>query len=403
MHHGPVFAAPFHTPGDPATAAYSYARSHNPTWTALEAAIAGLESRVERGAESGLGTGVGSGLGSGLGAEAEREPAPFAAQALVFGSGMAAVAAVFGAVLRSGDVVVLPSDAYFAARVLIEEQFVPRGVTVRWASTAGMERAGRDGLDGLFAGARLVWVETPSNPTMEIADIRAICAAARAAGSGKTGDRRPLVAVDNTTATPLGQSPLELGADFSMCSDTKLMTGHGDLLLGHVAVRAGAVDPEGGDLYARLLAWRTQVGAVVGPMEAWLALRSLATLPLRAERSSANALAMAEFLKSRPEVAEVRYPGLASDPGYAIARGQMRLFGPVLSFVLGDGAAAERFLERAELITVATSFGGIVTTAERRARWGHDAVPEGLVRLSAGCEAIEDLLEDFGRALEGVG
>lgn len=368
MHHGPVFAAPFHTPGDLAQAPYSYARSHNPTWTSLEAAIAGMEAGVDR------------------------DGTPFAARALVFGSGMAAVAAVFGAVLRAGDVVVLPSDAYFAARVLIEQQFVPRGVTVRTAPTAEMERAGRE---GLFEGARLVWLETPSNPTMEVADIRAVCAAARAAGA--------LVAIDNTTATPLGQSPLELGADLSMCSDTKLMTGHGDLLLGHVAVREGAVDQDGADLYDRLLAWRTQVGAVVGPMEAWLALRSLATLPLRAERSCANALAVAEFLKSRLEVAEVRYPGLPSDPGYAVAKGQMRLFGPVLSFVLKDRAAAERFLGRSELITVATSFGGIVTTAERRARWGNDAVPEGLIRLSAGCEAIEDLLEDFGRALEGLG
>jgi cystathionine gamma-lyase len=371
MHHGPVFAAPFHTPGDPAAAPYSYARSHNPTWTALETAIAGMEAGVDA------------------------DGTPFAARALVFGSGMAAVAAVFGAVLRAGDVVVLPSDAYFAARVLIEQQFAPRGVIVRTAPTAEMERAGRDGLDGLFEGARLVWVETPSNPTMEVCDLRAVCAAARAAGA--------LVAVDNTTATPLGQSPLELGAELSMCSDTKLMTGHGDLLLGHVAVRQGAQDRDGADLYDRLLAWRTQVGSVVGPMEAWLALRSLATLPLRAERSCANALAMAKFLKGRREVAEVRYPGLASDPGYAVAKGQMRLFGPVLSFVLKDREAAERFLGRSELITVATSFGGIVTTAERRARWGNDAVPEGLIRLSAGCEAIEDLLEDFGRALEGLG
>jgi cystathionine gamma-lyase len=337
-----------------------------------------------------------------LAGDAEGASEGIAARALVFGSGMAAVAAVFGAVLRAGDVVVVPSDAYFAARVLLEQQFVPRGVTVRPVPTAGMERAARE---GLFEGARLVWVETPSNPTMEVVDIRAVCAAAREAG---TGERRPLVAVDNTTATPLGQSPLAMGADLSMCSDTKMMTGHGDLLLGHVAVRAGAVDRDGADLadldlYDRLLGWRTQVGAVVGPMEAWLALRSLATLPLRAERSCANALAMAQFLKNRPEVAEVRYPGLASDPGYVVAKGQMRLFGPVLSFVLKDREAAEGFLRRSELVTVATSFGGIVTTAERRARWGNDAVPEGLIRLSAGCEAIEDLLEDFGRALEAVG
>jgi cystathionine gamma-lyase len=385
MHHGPVFAAPFHTPGDPAAATYSYARSHNPTWTALETAIGELEA----------GTGWEAGDGTELEAGPERESGAakeFKARALVFGSGMAAVMAVFGAVLRPGDVAVLPSDAYFAARRLVEEYFVPMGITLRLAPTAGMERAARE---GLLEGARLVWIETPGNPTMEVCDIRAVCAAARAAGV--------LVAVDNTTATPLGQSPLALGADLSVASDTKLMTGHSDLLLGHVAVRAGAEDRDGADLYDRLLAWRTQTGAVVGPMEAWLALRSLATLPLRAERSCANALAIAQFLQGRPEVSEVRYPGLPSDPGYAVASGQMRLFGPVLSFVLRDREAAEEFLSRSELITVATSFGGIVTTAERRARWGNDAVPEGLLRLSAGCEAIEDLLEDLGQALEGLG
>ncbi|HWZ52701.1 MAG TPA: cystathionine gamma-lyase [Granulicella sp.] len=374
MHHGPVFAAPFHTPGDPSGVAYSYARSHNPTWSALEAAIAEMEAAS--------GSGSGSLVGEGAG---------FRARALVFGSGMAAVAAVFGAVLRPGDVAVLPTNAYYAARTLIEQYFVPMGITLRMAPTAGL---GRAALGGLFEGAKLVWVETPSNPTMEVCDIRAVSAAARRVGA--------LVAADNTTATPLGQSPLALGADFSVASDTKLMTGHSDLLLGHVAVREGAVGRDGKDLYEGLLQWRTQTGSVLGPMEAWLALRSLATLPLRAERSGANALAIARFLKGRAEVLEVLYPGLEEDPGHRVAAGQMRGFGPVLGFVLKDREAAESFLGRSRLITVATSFGGIATTAERRARWGHDAVPEGLIRLSAGCEAIEDLLEDLAQALAGL-
>jgi len=359
MHHGPVFAAPFHSPGDPGEARYSYGRSHNPTWTALEAAIAEMEGTDE-----------------------------FEAQVLVFASGMAAVAAVFGTVLAPGDVAVLPSNAYFAARKLMEQYFVPMGIELRLAQTANDAQA------ALLNGAKLLWIETPSNPTMEVCDIAALCEQAHAAGA--------LVAVDNTTATPLGQSPLALGADFSMASDTKLMTGHSDLLAGHVAVRTDAVDASGASLYDKLFQYRTLAGAALGPMEAWLALRSIATLPLRLERSCANAMAIAAFLKTRPEVIEVLYPGLEDDPGYTVAARQMRVFGPVVSFVLADREAAERFLAAADLITEATSFGGVATTAECRARWGGDAVAEGLIRLSAGCEAIEDLLEDLAQALDGL-
>jgi len=368
MHHGPVFAAPFHTPGPITDVPYSYARSHNPTWTALEEAIAGMEGNAE-----------------------------FRARVLVFGSGMAAVAAVFGALLGPGDTVVLAANGYNVARALLTEHFAPLGVTVKTVAAAEMEAEARA---GLFVGAKLVWVETPSNPTMEVCDLRVVCGLARAAGA--------LVAVDNTTATALGQRPLELGADLSVASDTKMMTGHSDLLIGHVAVRDGAVvvgsgQAEGKSLYDLIATYRTRTGAVLGPMEAWLALRSIATLPLRAERSCANALALAKFLKERPEVLEVMYPGLESDPGHAVAVRQMTLFGPVMSFVLKDKDAAEAFLRRSKLVTEATSFGGISTTAERRARWGGDAVHEGLMRLSAGCEAIEDLLEDFAQALEGLG
>jgi cystathionine gamma-lyase len=357
IHHGPVFAAPFHAPGDPAETPYTYARSHNPTWTALEAAIAQMESSDG-----------------------------YAAKALVYGSGLAASAAVFAAVLRPGDVAVLPSDCYFGARALMEESFVPMGVTLRLAPTAGGAQA------ALLEGARLLWLESPSNPTMDVCDIAALSEAAHRAGA--------LVAVDNTTATPVGQSPLALGADFSMSSDTKLMCGHGDLLAGHVAVREGATDSKGMNLYDKLLQGRTYSGAILGPMEAWLLLRSLATLPLRLERSCANALALAQFLSQRPEVLQVMYPGLESDCGHSVASRQMQAFGPVLSFVLKDKATAERFLAKAELVTEATSFGAIYTTAERRARWGHDDIPEGLVRLSAGCEAIEDLVADIAQALE---
>jgi cystathionine gamma-lyase len=357
LHSGPVFAGPFHTPGDPANSPYTYARSHNPTWTSLEKAIGQMESGQLASGES------------------------YQASALVFASGMAACAAVFGAVLRPGDVVVLPSNAYFTARVLLEDYFAQTGVVLRTAPTAGNSQA------GLLEGAKLLWLESPSNPGMEICDIAALSEAAHRAGA--------LVAVDNTTPTPLGQLPLTLGADFSVASDTKSMTGHSDLLIGHVAVR----DPV---LRAKLDQWRTLTGGVLGPMEAWLALRSIATLPLRLERSCENARRIAEFLTTRDEVESVLYPGLTTHPGHEIAARQMRYFGPVLSFILRDQAAAETFLAKSTLLTEATSFGGVTTTAERRARWGGDAVADGFIRLSAGCEAIEDLIEDLAQALDVI-
>lgn len=347
MQLGPVFAGPFHTPGHPAGVRYTYGGSGNPTWTALEEAIAAIE---------------------GAGCAGVR----------VFGSGTAATAAVFGAVLRPGDVLVLPEEAYFGTRRVVEEYFGPMGVRVRTAATRGSAQA------EAVEGAKLVWVETPSNPGMEVCDVALICERAHAAGA--------LVAVDNTMATPMGQKVMEMGADFAVVSDAKLMLGHGDVVLGHVAAR----DVEWLDV---LTAWRNRTGAVVGPMEAWLALRSLPTLPLRMERSSANAMRIAEFLLDRTEVERVLYPGLPGHPGYEIAARQMRWFGPLLSFVLRDRGMAERFLATAALVTEATSFGGVTTTAERRGRWGLDAVPEGLIRLSAGCEDADDLIEDIGRAL----
>lgn len=201
-----------------------------------------------------------------------------------------------------------------------------------------------------------------------------------------------LVAVDNTLATPLGQRPLELGADFSVASDTKGMTGHGDILLGHVTCRDS-------ELAAGVRRWRKVVGAIPGPMEAWLAHRSLATLELRIERQCANALLLAETLAKHPEVSGLRYPGLPADASYPNAVRQMRRFGSVVSFVLADRDTAERFLSALRLAEDATSFGGVRSTAERRARWGGDAVPEGFIRFSVGAENAADLVTDVERAL----
>jgi cystathionine gamma-lyase len=276
----------------------------------------------------------------------------------------------------------MPANSYFAARIAMQDYFAKMGVVVRLAPTAG------DAQGEHLEGAKLLWIETPSNPTMEICDVAALCERAHQAGA--------LVAVDNTTATPLGQRPLALGADFSVASDTKSMTGHSDIVLGHVAAR----DLE---LRQKIEEWRTLMGGILGPMEAWLALRSIGTLPLRLERSCANAQRIAEYLTTRQDVVgSVLYPGLPEHPGHAVAARQMRYFGAVLSFELASRAAAETFLAKAKLVTEATSFGGTCTCAERRARWGADAVPEGFIRLSAGIEDVEDLIEDIAQALDAV-
>ncbi|MGW1516460.1 cystathionine gamma-lyase [Streptomyces sp. NPDC002287] len=348
---GPVFAAHFHLPGDVA-GPYTYGRDTNPTWTLLERAIGELEA-----------------------------PGRTDVDTVVFASGMAAVCAVLLSQSRAGDTVVLPDDGY-QALPLVREQLEAYGVHVRTAPTGG------DAQLTALDGARLLWIETPSNPGLDVCDVRRLVAAARTAGT--------LVAVDNTLATPLGQRPLELGADFSVASGTKGLTGHGDLLLGYVVCR----DPE---LAAGIRRWRKIVGAVPGPMEAWLAHRSLATIQLRAERQWANALAVAEALAERTEVSGLRYPGLPSDPSHKTAVRQMSGFGSVVSFTLPDRAHAERFMSALHLVEDATSFGGVRSTAERRGRWGGDAVPEGFIRFSAGVEDPRDLVADVLRALDQAG
>lgn len=300
---------------------------------------------------------------------------------IVFASGMAAVSAVLLSQAHTGDTVVLPDDGY-QALPLLREQLEAYGIHVRTAPT------GDDAQLAVLEGARLLWIETPSNPGLDVCDVRRLVDAAHAG--------RTLVAVDNTLATPLGQRPLELGADFSVASGTKGLTGHGDVLLGYVVCR----DPE---LAARVRRWRKIVGAIPGPMEAWLAHRSLATIQLRAQRQWANALAVAEALAHRTDVSGLRYPGLPTDRSHKTAARQMRGFGSVVSFTLPDRAHAERFMTALHLVEDATSFGGVRSTAERRGRWGGDAVPEGFIRFSAGAEDTEDLVADVLRALDHAG
>ncbi|UQA97875.1 cystathionine gamma-lyase [Streptomyces halobius] len=345
---GPEFAAHFHLPGD-AVGPYTYGRDGNPTWARLEQAIGELESPDER------------------------------AYTVAFASGMAAITAVLFSQLRAGDAVVLPNDGYQllpTVRTCLESY----GITVRTAPTT--HDAQLDVLDG----ARLLWIETPSNPGLDVCDIRRLADAAHRHGA--------LVAVDNTLATPLGQRPLDLGADFSVASGTKALTGHGDILLGYVTTRDAT-------LADAVRLWRKTAGAIPGPMESWLAHRSLATLDLRVRQQAAGALALAEALRDRPEVTGLRHPGLPSDPSHTLAVRQMRpgRFGCVVSFTLPDKAYAERFLAALSLVDDATSFGGVRSTAERRARWGGDAVPDGFIRFSVGVEEPEDLVADVLRAL----
>jgi cystathionine gamma-lyase len=344
---GPTFATGYHLRGDDlASTPYGYARYGNPTWSALEAALGELE-------------------GDG-------------AQALVFPSGSAAIAAVLYATLSAGDVVVVPDDAYPAARTIAEE-LARGGVELRAVPTD------TEAIVAACAGAALVVIETPSNPGLDVADVRAVADAAHAAGAR--------LVVDNTLATPLGQRPLALGADVSVLSASKHLTGHSDLLVGSVASRDA-------ELLGALRRWRNGAGAILGPFEAWLAHRSLATLDVRLARQCENALALATWLSGREDAGAVRYPGLPDDPAHALAARQMTRFGSVLTFDLLDGDRARRFLAACELVIEATSFGGIHTTAERRARWGIDDVSPGLIRLNAGIEDLDDLVADLTQALD---
>jgi cystathionine gamma-lyase len=341
---GPVLAAPYHLRGEADAAAYGYGRDANPTWSSVEAALAGLED----------------------------------AECVLFSSGMAALCAVLEPALRPGDVLVAARDGYPGVRAVARDRLEPRGVEVRLVPTD------TEAIVAACDGAAFIWIETPSNPALDVCDIAAVAEAAHAAGAR--------LAVDGTLATPLGQRALDHGADAAVYSATKALSGHSDLVLGYVAVRdAGWA--------AALRAHRSQGGAIAGPFEAWLLQRSLPTLALRLARQSENALALARMLRERPDVADVRHPGLEDHPQHALAARQMSHFGPLVGFTLESAERAQAFLGALELVAEATSFGGVHSTAERRARWGTDDVAPGFIRFSAGCEDAADLLADVERAL----
>lgn len=339
-----VQSSAFHLPGGP-EADHVYGRDGNPTWTAVETQISILED----------------------------------APALAFPSGMAAITAVLMTELRPGDRILLPSDGYYVVRAFVQEVLVPMGILATEWPTADFASAPVE-------EAKLVWAETPSNPGLDACDIAALAARVHAAGGR--------LAVDNTTMTPLLQSPLDLGADIVAASDTKAMSGHGDVLFGHVATRDKAA-------MARLKRWRKISGSIPGPAEAALVHRGIETLELRLARMVETAGLIAPRLAEHPAVRALRYPGLPGDPAFAITRQQARGAGFLIGFTLKDEAAAEAFLNRCTALFPATSFGSVHTSAERRARWG-DNVPEGFVRLSVGCEPAGALWAAISQALAGL-
>jgi cystathionine gamma-synthase len=303
--------------------------------------------------------------------------------AVCFASGMAAIAAVLE-LLPAGARVVAPRDSYTGLRGLLADGAAAGG---RW-QVRTVDMTDGEELALALGDADLVWLETPSNPLLEVVDIAEVVATAAEVGT--------LVAVDNTFATPLLQSPLELGADFVVHSATKFIGGHSDLLLGAVVARREQD-------HARLVRRRQVAGATPGALECFLALRGARTLALRLRQAQDTAGELARRLQAHPMVGRVRYPGLPDDPHHAPAARQMEGFGAVLSFEVRDADTADAVCAAVRVIAQATSLGGVESTVERRAKLpGQDHVPAGLVRLAVGCEHVEDLWTDLAAALDAA-
>jgi cystathionine gamma-synthase len=328
----------------------TYGRWANPTWTAFEEAVGALEG----------------------------------GEALAFASGMAAAAAAL-ALVPPGGVVVAPGTPYHGTLALLNEQAALGRIMLR--RPAGVEL---DDVAAELAGAALLWLESPSNPLLDVVDVPALAEAGHRAGA--------LVAVDNTVATPLGQRPLTMGADLVVHSVTKYLSGHSDLVLGTVITR----DPQ---LQERLHVHRTVNGSIPGTMECWLALRGLRTLHLRVERACANASELARRLVDHPAVSLVRHPSLPHHPGHQRAQRLMRTFGAIVSVEMAAGPhAADLVCSHTRLWIDATSLGGVESTLERRRRHAGESalVPESLLRLSVGIEDVEDLWADLSQAMAHI-
>lgn len=306
-------------------------------------------------------------------------------RALAFGSGMAAIAAVAEG-QPAGTVAVVPQHGYNMTGTIFGTQEKLGRMTVREVDVTDT-----DAVVAAVDGADLVWLESPTNPLLGVADLPVIIDAAHAAGA--------IVAVDSTFNTPLVLRPFDYGADIVMHSATKYLAGHSDVLMGALVTRSESL---GDSLQAR----RDMTGAVPGALEAFLALRGIRTLPLRMERAQANAFELAQRLAAHPAVARVRYPGLPSDPWHERATRLHKGYGAMVSFeVAGSGDDAEGVCERVSLISHATSLGGVETLIERRARYATDAArgtPAALLRMSVGIEHVDDLWADLSAALAPI-
>jgi cystathionine gamma-lyase len=353
----PIYATSTYTQEAPGKhKGYEYSRSGNPTRTALETCLAALE-------------------------EGER--------GLAFASGLAATTAVLS-LLKPGDEVVAAADLYGGTYRLLERVFKPWGLVARYTddpSPAGFAKL-------VTPKTKLVWIETPTNPLLQILDIAAIADVAHRAGA--------LLAVDNTFASPYLQQPLRLGADLVVHSTTKYLGGHSDVVGGAVVGRAELLQP--------VAFYQNAAGGVPGPFDAWLTLRGLKTLALRMEAHCANARRLAAWLAEQPPVERVYYPGLPNHAGHDVAKLQMRDFGGMISIRLKGGAeAARRFLPRTRLFSLAESLGGVESLVCHPATMTHASIPaelrkargvdDGLIRLSVGVEDAADLQEDLRQAL----
>jgi len=303
---------------------------------------------------------------------------------LAFASGMAAAAVVFQR-LTVGSTIAAPTDPYHGVAGIIAEGERQGRWTVR-----RLDQADTAAWVDAVADCDLVWLESPENPLITVADLPTICSAPRPATT--------IVAVDSTFATPLNQQPLALGADVVMHSATKFIGGHSDLLAGVLTVARN-------DLYDEFHERRLLHGASIGAMEAFLTIRGARTLGLRLDRSQANAMELAHRLEAHAAISRVRYPGLASHPTHEVAAGFMSGFGAMLSFeTIGTSERAAAVCERVELINHATSLGGVESTMERRAAIpGQERIPPTLIRFSVGCEDVDDLWSDLDRALVSTG
>ncbi|MEI6361132.1 MAG: cystathionine gamma-synthase [Actinomycetes bacterium] len=339
---------------------YEYSRSANPTRTALQECLASLEAPDQAGA-----------------------------RAMAFASGLAAEDTLLRTVCRPGDHAVIPDDAYGGTYRLFARVAQPWGLDFTPAPVADAEKVEAAIVPGR---TKVVWVETPTNPLLNIADIAALADVAHAAGA--------ILVVDNTFASPYLQQPLLLGADVVVHSTTKYLGGHSDVVGGALIT----ADAELGD---QLVYNQNAMGSVPGPFDSWLVLRGIKTLAVRMDRHCSNARAIVDFLLAHPKVAEVRWPGLESHPGHEVAARQMKDFGGMVSFrVKGGEEVALDVCGRARVFTLGESLGGVESLIEHPGRMTHASaagspleVPADLVRLSVGIESIEDLIADLDHAL----